>query len=67
MRRRGGSIARPVPWSIERIALAVAALVWAAALGVLAARILTSRTRRHVARQSFAPTTVLPRRVSWRR
>jgi hypothetical protein len=43
MRRRGGSIARPVPWSIERIALAVAALVWAAALGVLAARILTSQ------------------------
>ncbi len=32
-----------MPWSIERIALAVAALVWAAALGVLAARILTSQ------------------------
>jgi hypothetical protein len=28
-------------WSIERIALAVAGLVWCAALGVLAARILT--------------------------
>lgn len=32
-----------MPWSIERIALAVAALVWAAALGVLAARILTGQ------------------------
>jgi hypothetical protein len=33
----------PTPWSIERIALAVAALVWCAALGVLAAKILTSQ------------------------
>ena len=32
-----------MPWSIERIALAVAALVWVAALGVLAARILTGQ------------------------
>src|SRR4029078_6117426 len=44
---RGGVIARggfrPMPWSIERIALAVAALVWVAALGVLAARILTGQ------------------------
>jgi hypothetical protein len=29
-------------WSIERIALGIAALVWCAALGLLAARILTS-------------------------
>ena len=32
-----------MPWSIERIVLAVAALVWVAALGVLAARILTGQ------------------------
>ena len=32
-----------MPWSIERIALAAAALVWVAALGVLAARILTGQ------------------------
>jgi hypothetical protein len=31
-----------VPWSIERIALGIAGLIWCAALGVLAARILTS-------------------------
>lgn len=32
---------RPMPWSIERIALAAAALVWAVVLGVLAARLVT--------------------------
>ena len=31
-----------MPWSIERIALGIAGLIWCAALGLLAARILTS-------------------------
>jgi hypothetical protein len=33
---------RPTAWSVERTALAVAALVWCAALGVLAARLLAA-------------------------
>lgn len=31
-----------MPWTIERIALGIAGLIWCAALGLLAARILTS-------------------------